>query len=51
MSIALPKQMNFEKAMPIDGGSKQQITVAVPATGANAYSPGTFFDKYTKVWT
>ena len=43
MSIALVDQLNFEKAMPIDGGSKQQITVAVPCTGAGSYPLGTYF--------
>ena len=43
MSIALVEQLNFEKQMPIDGNCKQQITVAVPCTGANAYNPGTYF--------
>ena len=43
MSIALPEQLNFDKHMPIDGGSKQQMTVAVPCTGANAYNLGTYF--------
>ena len=43
MSIALVDQLNFEKAMPIDGDSKQQITVAVPCTGAGSYPLGTYF--------
>ena len=43
MSIALVEQLNFEKQMPIDGGSKQQITVAVPCTGAGTYQLGTYF--------
>lgn len=43
MSIALPEQLNFDKQMPIDGGSKQQISVAVPCTGANAYNPSSYF--------
>ena len=29
--------------MPINGNCKQQMTVAVPYTGANAYNPGTYF--------
>ena len=43
MSIALAKQLNFEKQMPIDGNCKQQMTVAVPCTGAGIYNPGTYF--------
>ena len=43
MSIALPEQLNFDKHMPIDGGSKQQMTVAVPCTGAGTYNLGTYF--------
>ena len=43
MSIALVEQLNFEKAMPIDGNCRQQMTVTVPCTGANAYNPGTYF--------
>ena len=43
MSIALVDQLNFEKQMPIDGNCKQQIAVAVPATGAQSYNMGTYF--------
>ena len=41
MSIALVDQLNFEKQMPIDGNCTQQITVAVPCTGAGSYNLGT----------
>ena len=43
MPIALPEQLNFEKHMPIDGGSKHQMNVAVPCTGAGSYNLGTYF--------
>ena len=43
MSIALVEQLNFEKQMPIDGNCRQQISVAVPCTGASAYNPETYF--------
>ena len=36
MSIALVEQLNFEKQMAIDGNCKQQLTVAVPCTGASS---------------
>ena len=43
MSIALVEQLNFEKQIPIDGNCKQQISIAVPCTGANAYPLGSYF--------
>ena len=43
MSIALPDKLNYSKNMPIDENCKQQMTVAVPCTGANAYNPETYF--------
>ena len=43
MLIALVEQLNFEKQMLIDGNCKQQITIAVPCTGANAYTLVTYF--------
>ena len=43
MWIALVEQLNFEKQMPIDGNCKQQIAVAVPCTGANSYTLGSYF--------
>ena len=36
MSIALVEQLNFKKQMAIDGNCKQQMTVAVPCTGASS---------------
>ena len=43
MSFALVEQLNFDKQMPIDGNCRQQMTVTVPCTGANAYNPATYF--------
>ena len=43
MSIALVEQLNFERQIPTDGNCKQQMTVAVPCTGANSYNLGTYF--------
>ena len=43
MSIALVEQLNYEKQMPIDGNCKQQMSVAVPSTGAGSYQLGTYF--------
>ena len=43
MSLALVEQLNFEKQMPIDGNCQQEISIAVPATGAGDYYPGSYF--------
>ena len=43
MSIALVEQLNYEKQMPIDSNCKQQMSVAVPCTGAGSYQLGTYF--------
>ena len=43
MSLALVEQLNFEKQMPIDGNCQQEISIAVPATGAGSYYPGNYF--------
>ena len=33
MSLAVVKQLNFQKMMPTSGTSKQQIAISVPSTG------------------
>ena len=43
MSIALPEQLNYEMPMPLSGGAKQQMAVALPITGAGSYQLGSTF--------
>ena len=42
MSIALVEQLNFEKQMPISGGSMQEIAIALPVTGSTDYYGGNY---------
>ena len=43
MSVALPEQLNFDRMMPLSGGYKQQMAVALPLTGASPYQLGSTF--------
>ena len=43
MAVALPEQLNFERSMPLSGGSKQQLSIALPITGAGSYQLGSTF--------
>ena len=43
MSVALPEQLNFERSMPLSGGAKQQMAIALPITGAGSYQLGSTF--------
>ena len=40
MSITLVDQLNFEKEMPISGGSVQKLAIVLPATGPTNYYGG-----------
>ena len=43
MSVALPEQLNYERSMPLSGGAKQQMAVALPITDAGSYQLGSTF--------
>ena len=43
MSVALPEQLNFERSMPLSGGSRQQMGIALPITDAGSYLLGSTF--------
>ena len=43
MSLTLVQQLNVKHQVPIDGNCQGEISIAVAATGAGEYYPGTFF--------
>ena len=42
-TIGLPEQLNFDKAIPLDGNCRQEEVTTVPITGVSSYLPGSYF--------